>query len=378
MITVRKAELESKLTQVVERLKNLQRPANENAIAATMKDGGSSVGLFPRDFGMEPWDWPQGVGLYGMYNLYCINRDPATLDFIKAWYQRHFQTGLPVRNINTTVPLLTLSYIMTELGEEYTGLCEDWAEWVVKSLPKTEENGFQHTTTQDAAQGTINLNQGQLWIDTLFMTVLFLARMGSVTRNPQYQGEALRQYLIHIKYLYEKKTGLFYHGWSFIENSNFGGIFWCRGNSWYTSSIMDFVEILGEQLDPGVKEFLVDTYRAQVDALIALQADSGLWHTVLDDPQSYQEVSGTAGIAYGILKGVRLGYLDQRYEVPAFKAITAVIANIDETGTIQNVSAGTGMGMNREHYRNIIIAPMAYGQSLVIMALGEMLRHLPE
>ena len=56
----------SKLDLVVERLKNLQRPANEQALAASLQDGGKAVGLYARDFGLEAWDWPQGVGLYGL------------------------------------------------------------------------------------------------------------------------------------------------------------------------------------------------------------------------------------------------------------------------------------------------------------------------
>ncbi len=34
------------------------------------------------------------------------------------------------------------------------------------------------------------------------------------------------------------------------------------------------------------------------------------------------------------------------------------------------------MGYNVDHYKNIIIAPMAYGQSLTIMALVESLNHI--
>jgi Predicted unsaturated glucuronyl hydrolase involved in regulation of bacterial surface properties, and related proteins len=373
---INKTILEDKLNLVVNKLKNLQRPDNETTISSSMADGGQSVGLFPRDFGMDPWDWPQGVGLYGMYNLYDVNKDSSNIEFIKNWYQKRFEEGLPVRNINTTIPLLTLTYMMDELGENYMDLCKDWADWLLNSLPKTRENGFQHTTTNDASKGTINLNEGQLWVDTLFMTVLFLARMGKCTGDKKYINEAVHQYLIHIKYLYEKKAGMFYHGWSFIENSNFGGIFWCRGNSWYTASVMDLIEILGDDLDAGVKEFLIDTFKAQVDAFIDLQAESGLWNTVLDDKDSYEEVSGSAAIAYGILKGVRLGVLDKKYEEKALKTINAIILNVDENGTVLNVSAGTGMGMNKEHYKNIIIAPMAYGQSLSIMALAEALRHI--
>ena len=41
--------------------------------------------------------------------------------------------------------------------------------------------------------------------------------------------------------------------------------------------------------------------------------------------------------------------------------------------TVLEVSGGTGMGMDAEHYKNILIAPMTYGQSLTILALAEAL-----
>ena len=55
-------------------------------------------------------------------------------------------------------------------------------------------------------------------------------------------------------------------------------------------------------------------------------------------------------------------------------AIKGILKNIDKDGTVLNVSGGTGMGMNADHYKNILIAPMAYGQSLTILALAEALK----
>lgn len=101
-----------------------------------------------------------------------------------------------------------------------------------------------------------------------------------------------------------------------------------------------------------------------------------MWHTVLDDPTSYLEVSGSAGIAAGILQGVRCGYLDASYQEHALKAIEGIANAVDETGTLTGVSAGTGIGMHAQHYKDIIIAPMAYGQSLGLLALTESLYFL--
>ena len=123
-----------------------------------------------------------------------------------------------------------------------------------------------------------------------------------------------------------------------------------------------------------LKTFIVDTYKAQVSKLKELQdKKTGLWHTVLTDPDSYVETSGTAAITAGILKGIRYGILDDSYLPCAAAAIRGILNQIDEDGTVLQVSGGTGMGYNAEHYKNILIAPMAYGQSLTILALAEAL-----
>lgn len=73
-----------------------------------------------------------------------------------------------------------------------------------------------------------------------------------------------------------------------------------------------------------VRRYLVQVLNAQIAALAKCQDDSGLWHTLLDDPTSYLEASATAGFAYGILKAVRKRYVGQEYAQVAEKAIKAV------------------------------------------------------
>lgn len=241
-------------------------------------------------------------------------------------------------------------------------------------LPRTKEGGFQHVTSANGDRQGVRLNESEMWIDTLFMTVLFLNRMGQKYNRQDWIDESIHQVLMHIKYLCDKETGLFYHGWTFNERNNFGGIFWCRGNSWFTLGILDYIDMFNGTMNAGLKTFIVDTYKAQVSKLKELQdKKTGLWHTVLTDPDSYVETSGTAAITAGILKGIRYGILDDSYLPCAAAAIRGILNQIAEDGTVLQVSGGTGMGYNAEHYKNILIAPMAYGQSLTILALAEAL-----
>ena len=159
------------------------------------------------------------------------------------------------------------------------------------------------------------MHKNQLWDDTLMMSVIPLCRIGILLDRPHYIQESIYQFLLHIQYLVDTSTGLWFHGWVFTpddaksKGNNFARALWARGNCWITVSIPIFLEIMGDRLggDDPVRKLLVSTFRRQVDALVPLQdAKTGLWHTLLLDPNSYVETSASAGFAAGIFAGLRL------------------------------------------------------------------------
>lgn len=319
------------------------------------------------DFGK--WEWPQGVGMYGMHKLWTATGDARYLRIMESWFEARLAEGLPSKNVNTMAPLLTLIHLYEKFGgPERLALCLEWAEWVMHEMPRTPEDGLQHIVINSE-------NKDQLWVDTLFMTVLFLAKTGMVTGRKAYVEEAIRQFLVHVKYLADPTCGLWFHGWTFQGRHNFAGAHWGRGNCWFTACLLDFLEITG--LEGGVRDFLVATWRDQVDALLPLQEADGMWHTLLDDPSSYVESSATAGFGYGILKGVRLGILPESYREAGLRACSGVLARVDSSGTVGQVSYGTAMGHDLDFYKGIPVAQMPYGQSLTVLMLGEALRALP-
>lgn len=338
-------------------------------LSQTKKDGKGD----PEDhMNLSTWEWSQGVAMYAMMKVYLTTRDEATLQDIRSWYAMHIERGLPVRNINTTAPMLTLTMLYEETkDEQYRPLIEDWAKWIMTSLPRTQEGGFQHITTHD-------INEEQLWDDTLFMTVLFLYRAGVALGVKEWRDEARYQFLLHIKYLHAPKSGLWYHGYCFIGRHHFGEAFWARGNSWITAGMVDFLEWISAdgETDEATRRIIYGTWLEQCQELVKLQdAETGLWHTLLDHADSYVETSASAAIAYGLLKGVRLGLLKgEAYEKCANAALNGVLAQVAEDGIVQNVSYGTPMGHDLDFYRHIPIQPTAYGQGLTFLMLTEVMR----
>ncbi|MFT8212198.1 MAG: hypothetical protein ACMZI0_19490 [Symbiopectobacterium sp.] len=62
--------------------------------------------------------------------------------------------------------------------------------------------------------------------------------------------------------------------------------------------------------------------------------------------------------------------------MPPGKASIALLSRISPQGEVADVSAGTSVGFDLDHYRKIAIKQRAYGQSLTMLALTEALAGL--
>jgi unsaturated rhamnogalacturonyl hydrolase len=314
---------------------------------------------------LNNWEWPTGVALYSMYKFQKRSGSEKFRDYLLGWYEERLPTMIPHKNVNTIAPMLALVCLYQEDPKPFwREKIEEWVSWITTEMPRTEYGGLQHMTV-------LNRHHQQLWDDTLFMAVLFLAKAGKVLGREELVQEAKYQFLVHIKYLQDKVTGLFYHGWTFDYRNNFAKAFWARGNSWFTAGAVDFIELCGN--DDAVSRYVRSCLEDQVKELVKHQGENGLFTTLLDSEESYSETSATANIAYGILKGVRLGLLDGKFEATGRRAAQAVVGKIAEDGTVLGVSYGTGMGPDLDFYRKIPLRPTAYGQGLCFMMLSELL-----
>jgi unsaturated rhamnogalacturonyl hydrolase len=156
---------------------------------------------------------------------------------------------------------------------------KEWAEWLMApdGLPKTEEGGFQHIVYNDE-------NPGEMWDDTLMMSVLPLARFGLLLIAPimSRRPSASSSSISNICSIPRPACGS-------MGGTSAGGIFcralWARGNCWMTIAIPKSSNA-GSAAGDAFRTFLVDTLAAQVKTLAATQADNGLWHTLVMDPTS--------------------------------------------------------------------------------------------
>lgn len=147
---------------------------------------------------------PYETGLYGLLLYYQITLDTEPLRIIREWFSLHLPKGT-TKNVNTMSPFLTAAHLQAQGLSNYTSELEEWSGWVMSQMPRTIEDGFQHITYS-------HTNYQQLWDDTLMMTVLPLTKIGLLLNRASYVEEAKRQFLLHIKYLTDPSTGLWFHG----------------------------------------------------------------------------------------------------------------------------------------------------------------------
>ena len=71
---------------------------------------------------------------------------------------------------------------------------------------------------------------------------------------------------------------------------------------------------------------------------------------------------------------MRLGLIGAEFEEAGVRAVKAVLANIDATGELKNVSFGTPVFNDLDGYRKIPLTSMPYGRAMAYAAPGEFKR----
>ena len=87
-----------------------------------------------------------------------------------------------------------------------------------------------------------------------------------------------------------------------------------------------------------------------MEAIAGYQETSGMWHQVIDHPETFEETSCTAMFTLGLARGVRMGWLNKKYKAQALKGWAALQDKIGEDGTVIDICRGTGIGDDVEFY----------------------------
>jgi rhamnogalacturonyl hydrolase YesR len=352
------------------------RSANANSI---FKQG---------DFRLISYEW--GVTYTGMleagaatgdkkYTDYTVNRINYIADVVsnyKSYLKSNPGAATPVRSVLEP-------HALDDAGSMAAAMIKALRTGQIKSdLRPVIDNYINYIMTKEfrLKDGTLARNRPQpntLWLDDLYMSLPALVQMGVLTGDAKYYDEAVRQYQLFSKRMFNQEKGLYMHGW--VQDMNPHPQFhWARANGWAIMTKIELLDALPAN-HPG-RSVILGMLKEHASGLAMRQNGTGFWHQLLDRNDSYLETSATAIYAYCIARAINKGWLDPKaYGPMALLAWNAVSTKVNAKGQVEGTCVGTGMGFDPAfyYYRPInVFAAHSYGP--VLLAGAEMYRMLAQ
>lgn len=212
-----------------------------------------------------------------------------------------------------------------------------------------------------------------VWADDAYMSIPALAQMSRLTRDRSWCDEAAKQLLGFAGYLFNDRVGLYTHGRNLNQPDN-PEFFWARANGWVAMATVELLDVMPE--DHMARPQILTLMRAHFKALAQLQSGSGLWHQMLDKPDSYLESSASAMFTFAIARAINRGWISPvSYGSVAQAGWAGLMPCVDAKGQVEHSCVGTTFASDHVYYYNRPTSKThghAYGPML--MAGAEMLR----
>ncbi|MEM9400359.1 MAG: glycoside hydrolase family 88 protein [Verrucomicrobiota bacterium] len=202
--------------------------------------------------------------------------------------------------------------------------------------------------------GCLARNKGKwksncIQIDDLYMVTPYWVRKAQLTDELKYLEMAIKEALSYFKHLWNPESKLMHCLW--VDKTQTAIIpHWGRGNGWYVMGITDLLDFVPEN-HPKRTE-LISNYRTVMSGLMERQSSSGLWHQVLDKPESYTETSCSGMFTYSLLRGAAQGWLPEEARAAGLKGWAGLQTKLNDDNELTDVCVGTDMSEDFEYYFN--------------------------
>ena len=341
-------------------------------------------------FYKKTWNYEDGCIYAGIMNMYNVTGEEKYYDFVFRNVEKWIDESGKIKNYEISeynIDNLNSGKVLFPIYEKtketkYEKAIKELYEQV-KTHPRTEERNFWHK----------NIYPNQVWLDGLYMALPFYLEYENIFDNKQNYDDIYTQILNVVKLMKDQKTGLYYHGYDESKKERWAdketGLsqnFWSRAMGWYVMALVDVLDITDDKYEN--KEKLKEVFKNTIDALLNFQdKQNGMWYQVIDkgeNPKNYTETSGTLMMAYSILKGCRLGILDNEYRKYGEKAFNGTVEKYleKEDGKLhlKGICGVAGLGntpyrdgSEEYYYSEKLIENDAKGTGPFLMAYSEIL-----
>ncbi len=123
---------------------------------------------------------------------------------------------------------------------------------------------------------------------------------------------------------------------------------WGRGNGFAAYGAIEAIIYTPD--DYSRKSELIEKHKSHLEALVNLQTDNGAWRQVIDDKNSYEELTVTCMIGYALANGLKHKILSKDYQDILLNAWSFVDSKIEDSGIVHDSCTGTGSLKSLDEY----------------------------
>ena len=326
------------------------------------------------------WNYPLGVTLLGIYKAGVYLKNSTLTEYAKGhiklcsdfyeyvlWDREQYGHTLLLDLISSPQCLddcgsMGSTTLAVDSTSQNTRRVADAIKRLMDNrIARTAEHNFYRAEEHET-----------IWADDMYMCLPFLARYYAMTSDEQVLEEIADQISGFKHYLYLENKHYLGHVYS-VTRKKLSEVPWSRGNGWCIFSLSEVLERM-----PGdhprrmeVMKFFVELS----EGYLKLQNEHGMWHQVLDVPESFEESSGTAMMVYAFARAVRFGWvngeLKQRLAESAFRGWEALRSRcVDLKGNVYGVCCGSGFGFSTDYYARELrpVINDTHGVGIVLLA----------
>ena len=293
--------------------------------------------------GKKPaWNYIDGCMISSLIELYKTTKEQKYIDFVLNFVDYYVSDNGNILGYDPTKfstddvcesRILFDLYDLTK-NEKYNKAIElTYSQ--VKNHPRTKEGNFWHK----------KIYPNQVWLDGLYMMQPFYTRYMTRYGNKDY-SDIVSQFKNVRKLMFDEDKKLYYHGYDssrsmFWANKETGVSknFWLRSIGWFTVGLIDVYDYMDESscFREEIKKLFIET----IEGILMYQDNESKMFFQLPDKKdvkgNYLETSGSAMIAYALLKGSRLGVLPSLYSKKGkeiFDGICAKYLSFNDDGKL--------------------------------------------
>ena len=326
-----------KRTESAERGKNMKMPVFERYIAELIEKSTIEVPVWniekARGNGKGAgWNYVDGCMILAMLEIYQVTGEKEFYDFADAFIDYRVAedgtiAGYHVEeyNIDSVNAGKTLFALYALNGKEKYRKAIDLIYSQIQTQPRTEEGNFWHK----------KIYPNQVWLDGLYMGQPFYMEYETKFNGKKNYQDIFDQFSNVVKHMRDEKTGLYYHAYDASKKAfwcdkqtGLSRNFWLRAIGWYSMALLDTLS----KCEPGEEyqeeyDNLKKVFVQLMQDMLKFQAENGMWYQLPalgGKEPNYLETSGSAIMAYSLLKGVRLGFLPEEYREYGIRAFQGI------------------------------------------------------